>query len=86
MPSGRPAIAAVLQALRKAFNDALGSAVGRRGLITLPRWLLRLFVDQRLRDRPARSQRVTNQRFKQVTGWAPEVPNQTIGWRRLAAG
>ena len=86
MPSGRPAIAAVLQALRKTFNDALGSAVCKRRLITLPRWLLRLVVDPRLRDLLARSQRVTNQRFKQVTGWAPEVPNQTVGWRRLAAG
>ncbi len=66
--------------------EALGTAVGRRHLIKLPRWLLRLVVDQRLRDLLARSQRVTNHRFKQVTGWAPEVPNQTVGWRRLAAG
>ena len=34
----------------------------------------------------ARSQRVTNHRFKHVTGWAPEVPNQGVGWLRLAAG
>ena len=64
---------------------ALASAVGRRRLMRLPRWLLRLAADRKVRDLLARSQRVTNARFKQVTGWAPEIPDQGEGWRRIAA-
>ena len=64
---------------------ALASAVGRGGLTRLPRWMLRFAVDRPVRDLLARSQRVRNERFKQATGWRPEVPNQAEGWRRIAA-
>ena len=63
---------------------ALATAVGRGGLRQLPRWLLRFAVDRPVRDLLARSQRVRNDRFKQATGWRPEVPNQAEGWRRMA--
>ncbi len=63
---------------------ALASAVGRGGLTRLPRWMLRFAVDRPVRELLARSQRVRNDRFKQATGWRPEVPNQAEGWRRIA--
>jgi nucleoside-diphosphate-sugar epimerase len=65
---------------------ALASATGRRKLRRLPRFLLRLAVDGAIRDLLARSQRVRNARFKQATGWAPQVPDQIEGWRRIAKG
>jgi 2-alkyl-3-oxoalkanoate reductase len=62
----------------------LARAVGRRWLVQPPVWLVRLSVG---RDRllVARSQRVTNRRFKAATGWAPSVPSARDGWSRIAS-
>ena len=64
---------------------ALAQAVGRKKLWALPRWLLRLALPADLRNTLARSQRVSNARFRRVTGWSPEIPNQREGWSRIAA-
>jgi nucleoside-diphosphate-sugar epimerase len=64
---------------------ALAAAVGRSRLWRLPRWLLRFAVPGNLRAVLSRSQRVSAERFKAATGWAPSVPSQAEGWRRLAA-
>ncbi|MDA4844144.1 NAD-dependent epimerase/dehydratase family protein [Hoeflea poritis] len=63
--------------------DALAAAVGRKRLVRLPRFLLRLAVPPELRGILSRSQRISNARFREVTGWRPEVPSQREGWRRM---
>lgn len=63
---------------------ALANAVGRRGLFKLPRFLLRFAVQPDMRHLLGRSQRITSQKFCDMTGWQPEVSNQTDGWKRIA--
>lgn len=63
---------------------ALAHAVGRKSLWTLPRWLLRLFLPADLRELAARSQRISSARFRDATAWRPTVPNQKVGWLRMA--
>jgi nucleoside-diphosphate-sugar epimerase len=64
--------------------DAIALSVGRRGLTSIPTWMLRLVA-------PASaslfgvSLRISNQRFKQASGWKPSVPNARQGWQTLAA-
>jgi nucleoside-diphosphate-sugar epimerase len=69
--------------LRRAeLTAALAAAVGRRSLIRPPLAAARLLAGE-----PAvvlaRSQRVSNRRFKEATGWAPTVPNARIGLAKL---
>ncbi|MCG3161741.1 MAG: hypothetical protein JMDDDDMK_02950 [Acidobacteria bacterium] len=33
----------------------------------------------------ARSQRVSNKKFKEATGWSPAVRNAREGWERITA-
>ena len=63
---------------------ALAAAVGRTNLWTLPRWLLRLALPADLRALLARSQRISNARFRQATGWQPAVASQAQGWVLMA--
>lgn len=63
---------------------ALAAAVGRTRLWTLPRWLLKLALSTELRELLARSQRISNRRFREATGWHPEVASQRQGWARMA--
>ena len=60
---------------------AIAAAVGRRRLIRLPRALLRFALPKDLRELLLRSQRISNARFRDVTGWRPQVPSQRIGWQ-----
>jgi nucleoside-diphosphate-sugar epimerase len=64
---------------------ALAQAVGRRRLLRPPTWILRL-AGRRTIESLLRSQRVSNRRFRAVSGWAPAVPSARAGWARLAAG
>ncbi|MEM7021181.1 MAG: NAD(P)-dependent oxidoreductase [Pseudomonadota bacterium] len=64
--------------------SALAAAVGRNRLWPLPRWLLRLALPAVLRDVLARSQRISNARFRDATGWQPAVPDPWQGWARMA--
>ncbi|MBM1634506.1 NAD(P)-dependent oxidoreductase [Sulfitobacter mediterraneus] len=63
---------------------ALATAVGRRGLFKLPRFLLRFALHSDMRGLLGRSQRITSQEFSEMTGWQAEVANQTEGWQRIA--
>ena len=65
---------------------ALALAVGRRRLFRIPRILLQSVLGPDLRELLGRSQRVTSEEFKEATGWSPQVPDQSVGWRRIAAG
>ena len=60
--------------------EALARAAGRRKLWKLPRAMLRLALPAAIREVMGRSQRISNQRFRDATGWRPAVPNQRIGW------
>ena len=59
-------------------------AVGRRRLLVPPTLLIRLTAGRKALF-VARSQRVSNRRFKPATGWAPMVPSAREGWARIAA-
>lgn len=65
---------------------ALADAVGRRRLVRLPRLLLRAALPAEIRQLLERSQRVSAQAFRQATGWAPQVPDQSVGWRLMTGG
>ena len=68
---------------RRELASALAETVGRRWLLRPPTFLLRLLGG---RDAMflARSQRVSNRKFKDETGWTPMVPSARDGFRLLA--
>ena len=59
-------------------------AVGRRRLFVPPILVARLITGRHVLPL-TRSQRVSNRRFKETTGWAPRVPNAREGWGLIAA-
>jgi 2-alkyl-3-oxoalkanoate reductase len=63
----------------RAISDAFGLKPPRR----VPKWLLRL-----VGGGPAKyilsSQRVSNERFKKATGWAPKYRSAREGWQQIA--
>ena len=69
---------------RREIIAALARAVGRRGLLRPPTMLARA-LSGAVEDLFLRSQRVSNRRFKEATGWTPTVPSAREGLARLAA-
>lgn len=69
---------------QKQAAEALAASVGRQRLHTIPRILLRLALPGDIRGLLNRSHRISNRQFRDATGWAPDVPSQAEGWRRLA--
>ena len=63
---------------------ALAKAVNSCNLRRMPAPALRWMVGASLTELLSRSQRVANQRFKDSTGWAPQVPSARIGWSMIA--
>lgn len=61
----------------------MARAVGRRRLLRPPTLLLRLVAGKDVLF-AARSQRVTNRRFKEATGWGPVVRDAREGWAWIA--
>jgi nucleoside-diphosphate-sugar epimerase len=68
---------------RRELARTIAEAVGRRFVVRPPVWLLKL-AGGREALFMARSQRVSNRRFRAATGWAPRVPDAREGWRRVA--
>ena len=62
---------------------ALASAVGKRKLFRLPRWVVKSAVGPDLFDLIGRSQRVSNRRTKGVLGWRPIMTCLPEGLARL---
>jgi len=62
----------------------LAKAVNGCNLRRMPASALRWIVGSSLMELFSRSQRVTNQRFKDSTGWAPQVPSARVGWSMIA--
>lgn len=67
----------------QALNQAMAAAVGRKRLYSLPVFLMRRILGSDAYGIFERSQRVSNQRFKQATGWQPQVA-LTDGWLLVA--
>jgi nucleoside-diphosphate-sugar epimerase len=65
----------------RAIADAFGFKRPRR----VPVWLARRMAGTG-GDYLTRSQRVSNRRFKEATGWAPIYPSVREGFRAIAAG
>lgn len=69
---------------RGEWSAALARAVGRRRLLGPPARLVRLLGGEAAAALSP-SQRVSNRRFREATGWAPSVPNAREGLARLGA-
>ncbi|HET8524782.1 MAG TPA: NAD(P)-dependent oxidoreductase [Thermomicrobiales bacterium] len=70
---------------RQDLIAAIAKAAGKKRLWQFPGFLTRLMVGSQVYEMLGRSQRVSNRRFKEATGWSPSVPNARIGWDRLSA-
>jgi nucleoside-diphosphate-sugar epimerase len=70
---------------RRELNTAIAAAVGNKRLWQLPAFLIRMFAGATLYEMLGRSQRVSNRRFKDATGWSPSVPNAQVGWQLLGS-
>ena len=69
-----------------AADDAatgVAEAIGAGTPLMTGALMLRLSANTRFY---LRSQRVTNRRFKEATGWAPRYPDAGTGWRVMTAG
>lgn len=62
----------------------LAKAAGRRRLLAAPRWAVRLLAGE-AGEALSRSQRISNWRFREATGWAPTVSSAREGFARIAA-
>jgi nucleoside-diphosphate-sugar epimerase len=69
---------------QRELNRVLAAAVGKRRLLSLPRWLIRLAAGPGVAVM-LRSLRISNRRFRQATGWAPSVPSGFNGLQRVAS-
>lgn len=61
---------------------ALATALGRRWLVRLP-WMVARVVGGDSAATAGRSQRVSNRRLREATGWMPAVPDACVGHRLL---
>jgi NAD dependent epimerase/dehydratase family enzyme len=68
---------------RKEVSAALAETVGRRRLLRPPSLLL-FILSGRSAMFLARSQRVSNRKFKEATTWSPMIPNAKLGFRLLS--
>ncbi|HEX8695129.1 MAG TPA: NAD(P)-dependent oxidoreductase [Longimicrobium sp.] len=68
---------------RRELAKAVAEAAGRPFVVRPPVWLLKLAAGDDAMFM-ARSQRVSNRRFKEAAGWAPSVRDAREGWRRVA--
>lgn len=68
----------------QAINQVMAAAVGRKQLRPLPDFLVRRTFGREGYAVFARSQRVSNQRFKEATGWQPHVA-LVDGWQAVAS-
>jgi nucleoside-diphosphate-sugar epimerase len=83
VPSGTYDVADDEPLTRSELFDAMAHAVGRQHLLALPGPLLRLFTGV-VYDMMSRSLRISNHRYKEISGWKPLVPSAREGWTQLA--
>lgn len=68
---------------RAELARAIAGAVGKQRLRRIPGFLAPLMLGRDLVAVNSRSQRVSNRRFKETTGWTPRVASARDGWARL---
>jgi nucleoside-diphosphate-sugar epimerase len=68
---------------RRDALDAFSAAFGVKKLRTNPAWLMRVLAGKASQSLVA-SQRVSNAKFRDATGWAPSYPSQREGWKAEA--
>jgi nucleoside-diphosphate-sugar epimerase len=66
------------------INAAMANAVGRRHPRSLPEFLVRMTMGREIMSVISRSQRVSNRRFKDATGWSPRYSTNGGAWDRVA--
>ncbi len=71
-------------ATRREYLDAFSGAFGLRRLRPMPTWLVKLAAGSGA-EAVIRSQRVSNRKLRDATGWAPRFPSVREGWRAVAA-
>ncbi|MGQ0803590.1 MAG: NAD-dependent epimerase/dehydratase family protein [Actinomycetota bacterium] len=69
---------------RRDYLDAFREAFGLGWLFSSPSWLMRLIAGKASKVLTA-SQRCSNRRFREATGWAPAYPSAREGWAASAA-
>jgi nucleoside-diphosphate-sugar epimerase len=82
-PAGLNDVVAADPPPRREVATAVARAVGRSRLWRPPVFAVRLLAGRDAADFAARSQRVSNRRFREATGWAPTVRHTLDGWRRI---
>jgi len=70
--------------IRRDYLDAFRRAFGLPKLLLAPAWLLRLVGGRASRVVTA-SQRCSNRRFRDATGWVPAFPSAREGWAAAGA-
>lgn len=68
---------------RDELSLALAQAVGKQHLWHVPGGIIKLLTGV-VSDAAKRSQRISNRRFRELTGWKPKVPNAYEGWHLMA--
>ena len=66
------------------INAAMAQAVGRQRVRSLPEPLVRMTMGSDILDAMSRSQRVSNRRFKDASGWVPTNGTKSGGWALVA--
>ena len=69
---------------QREFVQALADAMGFKRPRTVPTWLARVAAGE-LGKYLTRSQRVSNRRLKDATGWTPGYPSVRVGFESVAA-
>ena len=68
---------------RRDYLDAFSAAFGVRKLQPLPTWLVKL-ASGSAAAAVIRSWRVSNEKLRDATGWAPAFPSVRVGWPAVA--
>ena len=68
---------------RRDYLDVFAAAFGLRKLRPVPSWAMRLGGGSAA-EAVIRSQRVSNKKFRDATGWSPRYPSVRVGWPAVA--
>jgi nucleoside-diphosphate-sugar epimerase len=83
LPAGTYNVADDEPLRRRAFFDALADALDVPPPTLPPAWLAPLTGS--VGETLARSQRISNRKFREASGWAPRYPSAREGWQAVAA-
>jgi nucleoside-diphosphate-sugar epimerase len=68
---------------RREYLDAFSAAFGLRKLRPMPTWLVKMTAGSGA-EAVIRSQRVSNKKIRDATGWSPRYPGVREGWPAVA--